>query len=265
MRREAQCRKSELLWLIKNLLVRIITLVLAMFKDRLFQSTCIRTRAELLADLGSLGAPAGVITEMSCNKYNCVIGSWLQRDYNRRDYGQMGVNKEDAYQRDFQQREYRDRPLAKSESHCFRCNDRNTNHWARECTLAKKNLWYCYVCCNVRTHKRSDCPNNIQMSDLSNNSKNYSSRNKCNGDPTDNNNLKIRVIKNKNARNSPCKNNGQTKAQSTVKRLPGLLYPHWKMTQLLAVLARMDATMGDVKGDYERRQDHLLRTESYFC
>uniref|UniRef100_A0ABD2WI64 Uncharacterized protein n=1 Tax=Trichogramma kaykai TaxID=54128 RepID=A0ABD2WI64_9HYME len=27
--------------------------------------------------LGSLGAPASVPTEVSCNKYNCVIGSWL--------------------------------------------------------------------------------------------------------------------------------------------------------------------------------------------
>uniref|UniRef100_A0ABD2X7A8 Uncharacterized protein n=1 Tax=Trichogramma kaykai TaxID=54128 RepID=A0ABD2X7A8_9HYME len=31
----------------------------------------------LYADLGSLGAPASVPTEVSCNKYNCVIGSWL--------------------------------------------------------------------------------------------------------------------------------------------------------------------------------------------
>ncbi|CAB0034421.1 unnamed protein product [Trichogramma brassicae] len=29
------------------------------------------------ADLGSRGAPASVPTEVSCNKYNCVIGSWL--------------------------------------------------------------------------------------------------------------------------------------------------------------------------------------------
>ncbi|CAB0040550.1 unnamed protein product [Trichogramma brassicae] len=35
----------------------------------------------LPTDLGSRGAPASVPTEVSCNKYNCVIGSWLHETH----------------------------------------------------------------------------------------------------------------------------------------------------------------------------------------
>ncbi|CAB0034420.1 unnamed protein product [Trichogramma brassicae] len=47
------------------------------FHSRNLLRTRTASEADICADLGSRGAPASVPTEVSCNKYNCVIGSWL--------------------------------------------------------------------------------------------------------------------------------------------------------------------------------------------
>ncbi|CAB0039504.1 unnamed protein product [Trichogramma brassicae] len=138
--------------------------------------------------------------------------------YNQRaEYDQRAEDHRDYYQREQYRPENR-RAEAKTVNHCYRCNDREAGHWARDCPLAANNLWYCYVCNDVRNHKGDDCPNAAQRLESSNNFNTYNSRNSNRGNSRDRNNFKIRAVKNKE-RASPYKTTGHPKTNSKVVQL----------------------------------------------
>ncbi|KAL7288536.1 hypothetical protein TKK_0017279 [Trichogramma kaykai] len=133
-------------------------------------------------------------------------------EYNRQTEHQRIHQRE--YRRDYNRTDNR-RPEAKTVEHCYRCNDREAGHWARDCPLVANNQWYCYVCNDVRNHKGDDCPNAVRRLEPSDNYNAYNRRNSNRGDSRDRNDLKIKirvVIRN---RASPYKKNGNPKNKPT--------------------------------------------------
>ncbi|KAL7297111.1 hypothetical protein TKK_0009533 [Trichogramma kaykai] len=95
-------------------------------------------------------------SELECYNLKYLIDNKCEEDSERDQQRDNDHHYQRDNQRDYQRRE------AKTAQHCFRCNDREAGHWSRDYPLAAKNLWYCYVCMDVRGHKGTDCPNTVQ-------------------------------------------------------------------------------------------------------